>query len=535
MSFANFVQGYSTFNIENNEDIMTKIFLYGPSGSGKSTVGKILAQQTGLSFVDLDALIEERAGMPIPRIMSEQGEPAFRDQESAALRDVIAGETGLVALGGGALLRDENRAMAEAAGMVVFLQTGVDTLVARLSADYSRPLLAGDIRERLTGLLERRKEHYGSFKTRFDTETLEPSQIAWGIQVALGRFHIGGMGAAYDAIVEPGGLDRLGALMRERGLEGPAAIVTESNVGPLYAGRAGASLRAAGYETSTFTFEAGESSKTLENINRMWAAFLEGGLDRRSVVVALGGGVTGDMAGFAAATFMRGVRWVGVPTSLLAMVDASLGGKTGIDLPQGKNLVGAFHPPSLVLADPGLLASLSEAELCSGLAEVVKHGVIGDPGLFALCAAGMEAIQRDLAAVVRRAMAVKAAVIEADPYERGQRASLNLGHTVGHAVELVSEFKLRHGEAIAIGTVVEARLAERLGLAGSGLAEEIAAALAGLGLPTHIPPELPRDAIIAAMKVDKKKAAGVVKFALPVKIGEVKVGVAVEDLGMVFE
>ncbi len=514
---------------------MTKIFLYGPSGSGKSTVGKILAKQMGLSFVDLDALIEEQAGMPIPQIMSEQGQVAFRDKESAALQQVVESETSLVALGGGALLREHNRALAESAGWVVFLQASVDTLVARLSADYSRPLLAGDIRERLTGLLEQRKEHYASFPTRFDSDALTPAQIAWQIQIALGRFHIGGMGQAYDAVVEPGGLDRLGVLLRGRGFGGPVAIVTESNIGPLYAERAAKSLQAAGYETTVITFPAGEANKTLESVQQMWRGFLQGGLDRKSTVVALGGGVTGDMAGFAAATFMRGARWVGVPTSLLSMVDASLGGKTGIDLPEGKNLIGAFHPPSLVLADPDVLASLSEAELRSGLAEVVKHGIISDPGLFALCAAGIESVKADLTGIVRRAMAVKVAVIEADPYEQGIRASLNLGHTVGHAVELVSQFKLRHGEAIAIGTVVEARLAERLGLAESGLSEEIAVVFDGLGLPTRIPPEMSREAIIQAMKVDKKKAAGVVKFALPVKIGEVKVGVAVEDLGLVFE
>jgi 3-dehydroquinate synthase len=522
---------------------MTKIFLYGPSGSGKSTVGKILAQQMGLSFVDLDTLIEEQAVMPIPQIMSEQGEPAFRDQETAALKQVIASETGLVALGGGALLRDENRALAESVGRVVFLQASLDTLLARLTADYERPLLVGDLRERLAGLLERRGEHYRSFPLRFDSDALTPTQIAWQIQIALGRFHIGGMGAAYDAVVENGGIDRLGELLREHKLNGPTAIVTESNVGPLYAERAAQSLRAAGYETTIITFPAGEANKTLESIQEMWRGFLRGGLDRKSTVVALGGGVTGDMAGFAAATFMRGCGWVGIPTTLLSMVDSSLGGKTGIDLPEGKNLVGAFHPPSLVLADPGLLASLPDAELRSGLAEVVKHGIVGDPGLFALCTAGYASVKSDpstgsgqgLAAIVRRAMAVKVAVIEADPYERGIRASLNLGHTVGHAVELVSEFKLRHGEAVAIGTVVEARLAERLGLAAGGLGEEIGVAFAGLGLPTQIPPEMPREAILQAMKVDKKKASGVVKFALPVAIGKVEVGVAVEDLGLIFE
>jgi 3-dehydroquinate synthetase len=216
------------------------------------------------------------------------------------------------------------------------------------------------------------------------------------------------------------------------------------------------------------------------------------------------------------------------------MVDASLGGKTGIDLPEGKNLVGAFHSPRLVLADPETLSTLPEVELRSGLAEVVKHGIIADPALFQLCAAGPEAVKGELGGIVRRAMAVKVAVIQADPYERGPRAALNLGHTVGHAVESVSGYRLRHGEAVAIGMVTEARLAERLGIAAAGLSGRIAAALVCLDLPVEIPPELPRQALVEAMRVDKKKAAGVVRFSLPADIGRVETGVAVEDLSSIF-
>jgi shikimate kinase / 3-dehydroquinate synthase len=515
---------------------MKPILLYGPPGSGKSTVGKFLAKKLELRFVDLDVVIEQKAGMPISDFIAKVGEPAFRDAESTALQDVLNGDGRIIALGGGALLRDENRALAESAGTIVCLYAKLETLLARLSDDDNRrPLLAGNLEQKLPALLEKRGEHYRSFSPRFDSAHLDPAQIAWQIQVTLGHFRVGGMGQAYDAIVERGGIDRLGELLRERNLNGPVVVVTESNVGPLYAERAAKSLRAAGCETTIVSVPAGEANKTLDSIQSMWRGFLQAGLDRRSTVVALGGGVVGDMAGFAASTFMRGVNWVGVPTSLLAMVDASLGGKTGIDLPEGKNLVGAFHPPRLVLADPNLLASLPVAELRSGLAEVVKHGIISDPGLFELCASGYEAVKSDLDGIVRRAMAVKIAVIETDPYERGMRAALNLGHTVGHAVELVSEFRLRHGEAIAIGTVVEARLAERLGRARGGLSEQIAVTFAELGLPTRIPPELPREAIIQAMKVDKKKSSGVVKFALPVEIGRVDVGVSVEDLNMIFE
>jgi 3-dehydroquinate synthetase len=244
--------------------------------------------------------------------------------------------------------------------------------------------------------------------------------------------------------------------------------------------------------------------------------------------------VIGDMAGFAASTYMRGVSWGGVPTTLLSMVDASLGGKTGFDLPEGKNLIGSFYPPKLVLADPQVLRTLPDAEFISGLAEVVKHGIISDPDLFNLCARGLDCVKNELEKIVKRAMAVKIGVIEDDPYEQGFRAALNLGHTVGHAVELVSKFQLRHGEAIAIGTVVEAGYAERIGLAKNGLTNLIENCLSTLGLPTEIPVELPREEILRAMRVDKKKNAKAIRFALPAEIGRVEL-MEVSDLEAVLE
>jgi len=240
--------------------------------------------------------------------------------------------------------------------------------------------------------------------------------------------------------------------------------------------------------------------------------------------------VVGDMAGFAAATFMRGCNWAVMPTTLLSMVDASIGGKTGFDLPAGKNLVGAFHPPRLVLADPEVLSTLPERELRAGLAEVVKHGVIADPELFDLCMGGWDAVISRLPEIVRRGIGVKVKIIEEDPYEKGFRAALNLGHTIGHAVELVSEFDLLHGEAVSIGMVAEARLAERLTVADQGTSEAIAEALSRLGLPIEIPETLACEKLIHSMKVDKKKSAGIVRFALPVRIGEVRVGVEMENL-----
>jgi len=514
---------------------MKHIFIYGPPGSGKSAVGKILADRLEIPFLDLDVEIERLAGQTIPQIMSEQGEPIFRDLETTALEKAASGAASVIALGGGALLRDSNRACAETAGEVVLLEADLPTLLERLKSEAGqRPLLAGNMEEKLASLMARRQAHYESFSLRVANISNSLNTVSCEIQQKLGAFRVRGMSAGYDVVVQSGGLDGLGEMLKERSLGRPVALVSDSNVAPLYGEQVLKSVRKAGYEAHLLTIPAGEHNKTFETVVSLWHGFLEAGLDRKSTVVALGGGVTGDLAGFAASAFMRGVAWVGVPTSLLAMADSSLGGKTGFDLPEGKNLVGAFHSPSLVLADPDVLQTLPEVEFRSGMAEVVKYGIISDPALFALCAAGYEAVKNDLTNVVQHAMAVKIRVVETDPFERGLRAALNLGHTVGHALELVSGFRLRHGEAIAIGMVAEARLAKRLGLAGDGLSDQIAETLRGLNLPVEIPPDLPREDVLKAMRVDKKKALGIVRFALPVVIGEVRTGVEVEDLNLVF-
>ena len=510
---------------------MSHIFLYGPSGTGKSTTGNILARNLKLQFIDSDQVIETNAGLSIPNIMQAQGQANLRDLETAALKQIVNGKESVVALGGGALLRDENRMLIENHGSVILLSADLPTLLERLKNDsHERPLLAGDLKSKLASYLETRAEHYASFPLKIHVDGKEPEQVAQQIQVTLGRYHLSAMGE-YDVLVQS--VAHIGDLLSERGLQNPV-IVTDENVAKFHAERVITSLRNAGFAPQIILVPAGEVHKNLETIQNLWHGFLEHGLDRKSTVIALGGGVIGDMAGFAAATYMRGVNWVCVPTTLLAMVDASLGGKTGFDLPEGKNLIGAFYPPKLVLADPQLLTTLSEAEFISGLAEVVKHGIIADPELFDLCARGLECIKDDLEQVVKRAMAVKIRIIEDDPYEKGFRAALNLGHTVGHAVELVSRFELRHGEAVAIGMVAEAKLAERLERAEDGLSDKIGEVLSKLGLPTQIPRQLPREQIIRTMRVDKKKNSKAIRFALPVEIGKVAL-VNVSDLESVLE
>jgi len=495
---------------------MTHIFLYGPSGTGKSTIGKILAHNLGLSLIDLDHVIETNAGMSIPQIMEQQGEAAFRNLETSALKAITNEKESVIALGGGALLREENCQFVENNGRVILLMADLDTLCERLNESHNkRPLLAGNLREKLSSMLAKRSEHYRSFPLQIHVDGRSAEDNAFQIQIALGRFHLHAMGK-YDVVV--GEITNLSYPN--------SIIVTDENVAKFHLDKIKQVL---GYDAKSIILPAGEEYKNLETISSLWRSFLENGLDRKSTVIALGGGVIGDMTGFAASTYMRGINWIGIPTTLLSMVDASLGGKTGIDLPEGKNLVGSFYPPKLVLADPSLLFTLSERELCSGMAEVVKHGIISDPGLFELCTRGMEWVKEHLEEVVKRAMAVKIKVIEEDPYEKGFRAALNLGHTVGHAVELVSKFNLRHGEAIAIGMVAEAKYAERIGVAGAGLSDAIAGTLSALGLPIQIPDEMPREEIIRAMRVDKKKNAKAIRFALPVEIGRVEL-VDVSDL-----
>jgi len=514
---------------------MSHIFLYGPPGTGKSTIGQILARSLNLPFVDLDRVIESNAGMSISQIMEHQGEPAFRDMETAALQETVGHASSVtsqvIALGGGALVRDENRALAEAHGTVVLLMAQLSTLIERLKNDSGkRPLLVGDMSDKLTALLDQRKEHYSSFAIQLHVDGKTAEENVSLIQNKLGRFHLRAMGQ-YDVVVQSA--EQVGDLLYERALQNPI-VLTDENVAKFHARSVMASLRKAGSSPNLLTIPAGEAYKTLATVQQIWHGFLEAGLDRKSTVVALGGGVVGDMAGFAASTYMRGVNWVCVPTTLLSMVDASLGGKTGFDLPEGKNLIGSFYPPKLVLADPQVLKTLPEAEFVSGLAEVVKHGIISDPELFDLCARGLDCVKDDLEQIVKRAMSVKIKVIEEDPYEKGFRAALNFGHTVGHAVELVSKFQLRHGEAIAIGMVAEAKLAEHLTVAGKGLADMISKVLSSLGLPDQIPKEMPREKIIQAMRMDKKKNTHAIRFALPAEIGKVEL-VDVSDLEAVLE
>ncbi|HNY84872.1 MAG TPA: 3-dehydroquinate synthase [Candidatus Hydrogenedentes bacterium] len=331
---------------------------------------------------------------------------------------------------------------------------------------------------------------------------------------------------SYDIHIGPDALDRLGAyLASDHAPKGLVGLVTDAHVAPLYADAVLDRVRAAGKACVVHTLPAGEESKRLDRVGEICGAFLEAGMDRAGLVVALGGGVTGDIAGFAASVFMRGVPFVQIPTTIVAQVDSSVGGKTGVNHPLGKNTIGAFHQPDGVFIDLAMLSTLPDRELRAGMAEVIKHGVIADADLFAYLEENAARIlAKDLDALrvpVVRSCEIKAAVVAADEREQGLRANLNYGHTFGHAIETASGYaRFLHGEAVALGMCAAGELGRLLGLVDAAFAERQRACCAAFGLPVRWP-EMPLEETLAAMKHDKKARAGTLKFIVPAGMGMV--------------
>lgn len=336
----------------------------------------------------------------------------------------------------------------------------------------------------------------------------------------------------YDVIVRPGLLDDLGPRLNKLAPTKRAAIVADSNVAPLYLGRVRQSLQNAGIEAIEVVIPAGEPHKSLDTLRLVYDALLPAKIERSTPLIGLGGGVTTDLAGFAAATLLRGLPYIPVPTSLLAMVDASVGGKTGVNHAAGKNLIGSFHMPAAVFVDPATLSTLPERELRGGLAECVKHDVIRDAAHFETmereAASYREGDVKTLAVLVAHNVRIKAAVVKADPFEQGERAHLNLGHTFGHAFEKATNYAMSHGEAVAVGTVCACRTSARLGMMSEDEALRVEQLIAAVGLPTgNVPATV--EAILPAMQSDKKVRGGRVRFVLPTRIGAATVRDDVPD------
>lgn len=510
--------------------------MVGPPGVGKTVVGKELARMLGSSFVDTDDAIERRARKPCTRVILEDGMERFRALESDVLerlRPTPSWE--VVATGGGAPIRPENRARMRTLGLILGLRGTVATVTRGLERTMAK---REHLRQEGVGprahaerVLRERKAVYADVDAGFDVDGASPEEVARAIAawIVAGRglrvdvrtsSPQGDARSGYPVLIRAGVLAHVGRHLADLGWVGRVAVVGDRTAVAGYLEPVTGSLRDAGMEPVSIRVPEGERAKTRSALDRLWRDLASARIGRDGGVVAVGGGTTGDLAGFAAATFMRGITLAHVPTTLLAMVDSSIGGKTGIDLPEGKNLVGAFHPPAAVFSDPSVLSTLPARQMSSGLAEVVKTAFLTDRESVSQVERSIErALGRDLAAttlLIALSAEVKAAVVSADERESGLRQLLNFGHTFGHAYEAASGYRVTHGEAVAIGMVFATALAEDLDLAPRSMRPELEQILERAGLPRRA--RIPREAWTYLVR-DKKARAGKIRWILPRRVG----------------
>jgi shikimate kinase / 3-dehydroquinate synthase len=517
------------------------VVLVGLMGAGKTTVGRRLAARLGLPFMDADAEIERAAGISVSEIFARYGEDEFRRGERRVIRRLLSGPPVVLATGGGAFMDADTRATVRRHAVSIWLRCPLSVLVRRVSGRTHRPLLAeGRPRDILAALMERRHPFYAEADVIVDCDDDGIDHTADAVADALARFvpplrvpvalkHHG-----YDVMIGSGLLARAGGLLAPVLPQKRVVVVTDETVAALHLPALLDGLRLADIRCDSVVVPPGEGSKSLDGFARVTDSLLELGVERRTTVIGLGGGVVGDLSGFAAAATLRGLPFVQVPTTLLSQVDSSVGGKTGINTRQGKNLLGAFHQPIAVLADTDVLRSLPERELKAGYAEIVKAGLIGDPALFAWCERnGAAVLGGDPAAqaeAVRRACQFKAAVVGDDEREEKPndgRALLNLGHTFGHAIEGEMNYdgRILHGEAVSIGLVLAFTLSERLGLCPTEDADRVRSHLGTLGMPVDLNwpargnAALEAERLLVGMRRDKKMRDGRLSFVLVRGIG----------------
>lgn len=512
--------------------------IIGMMGAGKTRLGKEMAQMMGLPFCDADIQIERRIGMSIPQYFAQQGESAFRDVEREVILETLEGFDGIYALGGGApmtpAVQQGLAAYARAGGKVIYLQADPHEAMTRARRAGGRPMLDGDADARWMALYEQRDPTYRAVSNVVvRTHGMTPKTAARKMieMTDEGIVHVDGSGIEpYDVRIGEGALNHLPDVLGE----GPVrvALIHTQSV-QRHSDRARAILRKAGYEVNDIVVPDAEAGKTAQVANGIWERLGNEGFTRSDAIVGLGGGACTDLAGFIAATWMRGVRYVNCPTSLLAMVDASTGGKTGINTPQGKNLVGSFYTPAGVLADTKTLATLPNDIFIEGLGEVAKSGFIRDPEILHILedhAAELRAfdgstflgspLEDVVAELIERTVKVKAYHVSSDLKEKGLREFLNYGHTMGHAIEKLEHFRWRHGNAVAVGMVYAAELAHLIGYIDQDLVDYHRSLLASMGLPTSWNGGS-FDDVLALMHRDKKARGNELRFVVLDEIGHV--------------
>ncbi|MGD0561555.1 MAG: 3-dehydroquinate synthase [Roseiarcus sp.] len=526
------------------------IVLVGMMGAGKTSVGKRLAQRLGLPFVDADAEIEAGAQMTIPEIFERFGEAYFREGERRVIARLLVDGPKVVATGGGAFLNEATRQRIGQSGVSIWLKPDFEVLLRRVRKRSNRPLLrTADPEATLRRLLDERSPTYALADMTIESHDGPHDSVVDAILAGLRRrvatprdqaaspdgpalreVDVALGARAYKILIGDGLVESAGEHIARLAPGAQCAIVTDETVAALHLEKLTRSLARAGLKTAVIVCPPGEATKSYAEFARVSDALIGAHIERRDIVVAFGGGVIGDLAGFCAACLRRGVRFVQMPTTLLAQVDSSVGGKTAINSPAGKNLIGAFHQPSLVLADTGVLDTLSPREFRAGYAETVKYGLLGDRDFFDW----LETRWREVFSggparleAIAASCAAKARVVAADETEQGERALLNLGHTFGHAFERLTRYdgaRLVHGEGVAIGMACAFRFSRELGLCSGQDAVRVETHLKAIGLPTRIAeiPGLEADAqaILGAMRQDKKVERGRLTFILVKGIGE---------------
>ncbi|MFF2326395.1 MULTISPECIES: 3-dehydroquinate synthase [unclassified Streptomyces] len=514
------------------------IVLVGPMGVGKSTVGEILAERLGTTYRDTDADVVATAGKPISEIFYDEGEEHFRELERRAVHTAVAEHPGVLSLGGGAVLDGTTRALLDGRP-VVYLSMDVDEAVRRVGLNTARPLLAVNPRRQWRELMDARRHLYTEVaRATVATDERTPEEVAQAVLDALelpertddpvtpGRENtrMTEQGLIRIPIAGSAGTDPYEVLVGRRLLgELPSLIGDRAKrvavLHPEALAETGEAIRQdlaeQGYEAIAIQLPNAEEAKTVEVAAYCWKALGQTGFTRTDVIVGVGGGATTDVAGFVAATWLRGVRWIAVPTTVLAMVDAAVGGKTGINTAEGKNLVGAFHPPAGVLCDLAALDSLPVHDYVSGMAEVIKAGFIADPAILDLIEADPEGARTPSGAhtaeLIERAIRVKAEVVSSDLKESGLREILNYGHTLAHAIEKNERYKWRHGAAVSVGMVFAAELGRLAGRLDDATADRHRAVLESVGLPlTYRGDQWPK--LLENMKVDKKSRGDLLRF-----------------------
>lgn len=509
-------------NMQNKEQ--KNIILTGFMGTGKTTVGKILAAQLDREFIDTDDFIQERQGMAISEIFLKFGEPAFRKMEREVAEELGKRERLVISTGGRLMLDPANVAALSREGRVFCLIATPQEILSRIENDHehTRPLLeVPNPDEQIIELLKERQKGYHRFQ-KVITNDKFPEEVTSDLLDIFNddpkHFSIDNPAQPYEYVVGSGILPFIRQLA---GVAGKIVVITDTAVEELYG-------QSCGEIDHIISIPAENQQKTLATVQSIYERLVELGFDRSGTIVALGGSIVGDIAGYVAATYMRGVNLIQCPTSLLAMADTSIGGKTSIDLPQGKNLIGAFKQPSMVIADVATLQTLPPDAFTAGMAEVIKHGLIADSDLLSKVEYGNWHHESDtlftslfeVQAIVAQAIQIKIAIVQEDPFEAGGRFSLNFGHTFAHAIEQVSGYQICHGEAVAMGMVAATNLSCRLGHCPTDLQQRLESILLKVGLPVRIPGLL-AESLIKAMESDKKRLGDIIRFVLPRSEGEV--------------